>query len=196
MPLTIKRVGDWFQVLVDVEIADEDAAAAGDRVMSWLIETGVIGAEQTDCVLDADTGYPPGGNYGHAIGNSSADAPRFWTNGVSFHVGRRVYYTLGALTVGCQRCGYREDLAPVERTRWQTDFFAAFDDWQGGGSGSIPCLGCGHANGLNDWDWGPNPWAFGAFGLTFWNWAPLADSFIDEMRAMLGHRIIYNADKL
>lgn len=73
-------MGDWSQSLVDVEVSAEDAPESGARLTRWLIDIGVISAEQTDCVLGSPLGHPPGANYGCAVGGTDP-APVLWTNG-------------------------------------------------------------------------------------------------------------------
>jgi hypothetical protein len=34
------------------------------------------------------------------------------------------------------------------------------------------------------------PCAFAELGLRFWNWPPLADAFVADLAARLGHRLV------
>jgi hypothetical protein len=97
-------VGDWAQMLVDIEVGDEAAGDAGRRLTSWLVEQRIVAAELTDCVFGAEAGYPPGENYGHAIGKPSAE-PGWRRNGVEIHVGRQVYWGADLEAIRCRRCG-------------------------------------------------------------------------------------------
>jgi hypothetical protein len=188
-------MGDWAQSIVDVDSTGEEAAELGERLTVWLVDTGVIARELTDCALGSPLGHSPGTNYADAIG-AAVDPPNLWTNGVEIGVGRTVYYTMDLQGVTCPRCGRYEELES-EASRWHTVFGAALNDWYSGTSaGAIACPGCGAVNGLNDWDWGAHPYAFGELGVTFWNWHPLSQEFIAEVGRFLGHRVVYNNHKL
>jgi hypothetical protein len=97
--------------------------------------------------------------------------------------------------ISCRRCEYQEPIAPRATSRWHSAFSDAVNDWVGGGAGLVSCLGCGADNDLNDWDWGYLG-AFGAPGVTFWNWDHLSDTFIAEVGEFLGHRLVYTFHKL
>lgn len=192
-------MGDYFQSLADVDISIRDAAEAKSRLTSWLVDREIICAELTDCVLGVpEGGHAPGANYAYALGSLRGynDPPRLATNGMEISVGRQVYWGGDLDAVTCPRCAHRELMRPRELSRWDTAFNDAIDDWLRGGAGLVDCLGCGAPLGLNDWDWG-YPWAFGGLGITFWNWDDLADTFIAEIRQLLGgHRLVYCANKL
>lgn len=189
-------MGDWAQRLVDLEVTGAAAVEAAQRLTEWLVARGIVLEEVTDCVLGGPGGHPPGDNYALAVGDPAAVAPVLWTNGAEIRSGREVQWTLDMEAVTCPRCGYRETLEP-RVSRWDTAFHGALDRWLNGGDpGTIACLGCGAAHGLNDWDWGENPWAFGELAVTFWNWHPLSAHFIAETTEFLDHRVIYNSYKL
>jgi hypothetical protein len=121
---------------------------------------------------------------------------RYWTNGLVIETSRQVYPGAALESVTCPNCGHVEAMSPREQGRWDTAFDAAISEWLAGGRGLVPCLGCDAGIGLNDWDWG-YPWAFGALGLTFWNWDELSEGFIAETGALLdGHRLVHSQYKL
>lgn len=185
-------MGDWSQSLVDVEVSAEDAPELGARLTRWLIDTGVISAEQSDCVLGTPLGHPPGPNYGHAIGGTEP-APVLWTNGAAISVGRVVSHSYEPEVLTCRRCGHREVPAPDDQN-WQAAF-AAIGDWADGGVGAMSCPSCGADNDVNGWDWEPT-WGFGLLTMEVWNWNPLAPEFIAEVSGFLRHRIVYTNFKL
>lgn len=164
----------------------------GARLSRWLIDTEVISAEQTDCVLGTPLGHPPGPNYGHAIGGT-APAPVLWTNGAAISAGRVVSYSYPPEVLTCRHCRRRELLTPDDQ-KWQAAF-AAIGDWADGGVGAMPCPSCGAANDVNGWDWEP-AWGFGLLTMEVWNWNPLAPEFIAEVSRFLGHRVVYTNFKL
>ncbi|MEX7473232.1 hypothetical protein AB4Z39_26390 [Mycobacterium adipatum] len=192
-------MGEYFQSIVDVEIGVHEAADAKSRLTAWLVDREVIEAGLTDCVLgEPGGGHAPGANYAYALGcqRDYVDPPRLWANGMAISVGRQVYWGGDLEAVICPRCARREQMRPREQGRWDTVFNDAIDDWVRGGAGLVECVGCGAQIGLNDWDWG-YPWAFGALGVTVWNWDDLADDFVAEIGQVLGgHRLVYSANKL
>ncbi|WP_066897300.1 hypothetical protein [Mycolicibacterium houstonense] len=185
-------MGDWSQSLVDVEVSAGDAPELGARLTRWLIDTGVISAEQTDCVLGSPLGHPPGPNYGRAVGGTDP-APVLWTNGAAISVGRVVSYSYEPEVLICRLCQHRELLVPNDEQREAA--FAAIGDWADGGAGAMPCPSCGAVNDLNGWDWKP-AWGFGLLTMEVWNWHPLAPEFIAEISRFLGHRVVYTSFKL
>ena len=56
-------------------------------------------------------------------------------------------------------------------------------------SDALVCARCGERTGFNGWRW-PVPCAFAELGLRFWNWPPLADAFVADLAAWLGHRLV------
>jgi hypothetical protein len=102
-------MGDWAQNIVDVDVTGDEATELGERLTAWLVDTGVIASELTDCVLGSPAGHPPGAHYAHAIG-AATDPPNLWSNGVEIGVGRTVYYTMDLQGVTCPRCGRFEEL--------------------------------------------------------------------------------------
>ena len=118
-------------------------------------------------------------------------SPRQWTNGGYVAIGRRAHWGGGDVDgLACAQCGRPEDVA-ADGERWQRTFMSAIAEWMDGGDGSITCPGCGARNELGDWDWGSRPWGFGEVSAVFWNWKPLAQSFIDEVSGVLGHPVRY-----
>lgn len=193
-------MGDYAQALVDIDVSDEAAPQLKQRLLRWLIEKRVVVEQVSDCVLGSKGGYAPGENYGYALwghdGAYRAEPPRLWTNGLSIDIDRTVYWGGDLEWVQCPQCGFREMMTLREEGRWDTAFDEAITRWHGGGVGLVPCLGCGADIGLNDWKWS-DPWAFGALGVKIWNWEPLGEDFIAQVRDVLdGHRVVYSAYKL
>lgn len=185
-------MGDWSQSLVDVEVSAEDAPELGARLTRWLVDTGVIMAEQSDCVLGTPLGHPPGPNYGRAVGGTEP-APVLWANGAAISVGRVVSHSYEPEALACRYCGHQEVLA-LNDQKLQVAF-AAIGDWADGGVGAIPCPSCSAANDVNGWDWKPT-WGFGLLTMEVWNWNPLAPEFIADVSGFLGHRVVYTNFKL
>lgn len=185
-------MGDYAQTLCDVDASDDAAAALKQRLQAWLVDKRIIESDVTDCVVSSEGGHRPAENYGYAIygrEGTQLDLPA-GANGLEIAVGRRVYSGADLEAVICLQCRHRESMTPREHGRWDTAFNSAIKEWSAGGPGLVPCLRCGATNGLNDWDWG-YPWAFGALGVTVWNWDELSADFIAEVSDVLGgHHVI------
>lgn len=187
------------QTLCDIDASDAEAEGLKQRLLEWLIAKRIIQPEITDCVLSPEGGYPQGENYGFAICGQDVEPtnpPRPGINGLEVKAGRMGYWGGDLEAVVCPHCRHRESMTPREEGRWDTDFGDAINDWVAGGAGLVTCLECGSRNGLNDWEWS-HPWAFGALGMTMWDWDGLSPTFIAEVSKVLdGHRLVYSAFKL
>jgi ribosomal protein S27AE len=185
-------MGDWFEVIADVEATAEEADRLAADMLAWLVERGIVMAEQTDCVLGG-LGYAPGPNYTAAVTEPDANLHRLQTNGLNVVTGQTVFYSMGVDRIICPRCG-AVVVDQDDELSWPR-FSASIDDWYAGGSGIQTCERCGEAAGLNDWHWSP-PWGFGYLGFEFWNWPRLNPDFIAEVSGRLGHRIVTPCGKL
>ena len=195
-------MGEYFESIADVEATEDQAAGLAQRLTSWLIESGVIAAERTDCVI-GDLGYPPGPGWASVVIEADeAHTPYLRNNGLEVSVGRTVFHSGGdgVSDVECPRCGahvaLQEDSGPTPS--WDA-FSATLGTWyEGGESSVVACPRCSRPVDFNDWiwteDWGRFAVAF--LGLTFWNWPPLTDSFVAEVAARLGHRVVRTRGKL
>ncbi|OHV01748.1 hypothetical protein [Mycobacterium talmoniae] len=194
-------MGDWFQRVVDVQTSGADAEVQAARLRSWLIAERIIEPVLTDCVLGEPRGHPPGADFATALADGFTDenlalTRTLWTNGMDISTGRQVYWVaepVGPLT--CPHCGHLEEMDHPQ-SRWNGAFNDAFTAWLAGGDGRVPCVSCNALVALNDWDWGPYPWAFGELGITMWNWPPIAAEFVARVGDLLGDRVVYNCGKL
>jgi hypothetical protein len=101
-------LGDWFQTIVDVQVTPQASEALAADVLGWLISSGVVSAERTDCVLDSDLGYPPGPRSDEAV-DASGWSGRWqdgWTNGLDITTGSTVFHSGqgGPEAVTCPHC--------------------------------------------------------------------------------------------
>jgi hypothetical protein len=195
-------VGEYFQIIADVEATEIEAAVLAETVVRWLVADGVIMPDTGDCVLGAEFGYPPGPCYTAATTGPSAHLRGLVTNGVAVSTGRQVFHP-GQADLGpviCPRCDRTvvlEDPVTGELTgRWEP-FSEALNTWYAGGSSKVRCPYCHAAVDFNDWRW-DNEWPFavGFLGFVFWNWPELNDRFIDQVAERLGHRLIVTGGKL
>jgi hypothetical protein len=183
-------MGDYFQTLADVDATLEEAEAIATRIRDWLVDSRIIEPEPQNCVLGMNnTGYPPL-NYEQVIDElpgSGYDLHQLKNNGLEIELGRRVFHNgQSGVTITCPKCG-----APCG-DKWAE----AISEWyENTGAGMLRCFQCGQERSITEWSFDP-PWGFGNLGFTFWNWPPLKESFIDEMKKRIAHRTVFIADKL
>lgn len=195
-------MGDYFQAIADVEAAQVEAPGLAASAISWLVDGGIIADDRADCVLGAESGYPPGPRYAAAVTAPDEMLPSLRTNGVAVHTTRTLFYPVQA-EIGpatCCQCGHRAELESPTRgqmTAHWGPFSDALNEWMAGGPGMVTCPRCRQAAGINDWQW-PDDWALavGFLGFTFWNWPLLSRSFIAEVSLQLGHRVVVTQGKL
>jgi uncharacterized Zn-finger protein len=195
-------VGDFFQIVADVEASEAEAPALAASVVGWLGDSGIITGEQAGCVLGAAAGYPPGPGYAAAVTDPDELLAGLKVNGLQVSATRSVFVP-GQAVIGpvtCPHCGRDVELQdPADgtpTTRWKL-FSDALGNWMAAEPSGVTCPYCWQAAGLNDWYWGVDwPVAVGFLGFTFWNWPPLSSSFIAQLQERLGHRIVVTGGKL
>jgi len=194
-------MGDYFEIIADAEATEDQAAGLAASVVSWLAHEGIIAAQPADCVLGAESGYPPGPRYTAAVTEPDEGLLRLWANGVEVCTTRAVFSPAQG-TVGsavCPLCGQSTDLddpATGEVTPQWEPFSDAFSAWMEDGPGEVRCPRCGQVARLNDWRWINEPFVVGFLGFTFWNWPLLSESFIAQVASHLEHRVIVIRGKL
>jgi hypothetical protein len=145
---------------------------------------------------------PAGPNYLTAVTEPDRMVLKLRTNGVEVHMTKTVFVSVqGEIgPVACPRCGQGvvlEDPGTGETTAHWEKFSDALDQWWAGESGLVACPHCQQPSGLNDWQWtGDWPIAVGFLGFTFWNWPALSESFIAQVAARLGNRVVVTKGKL
>lgn len=99
-------MGDYFQIIADVEATQAEAQALAESVVRWLAGDGIIMPTATDCVLGAESGYPPGPRYDVATTVPSAYLLGLRANGLEVSTDRQVFHPgQGELApVRCPRC--------------------------------------------------------------------------------------------
>lgn len=193
-------VGDFFQRIGDIEVAPEEAEELGAAMVGWLVDTEVIAAGRTECVLGSALGHPPGPRYADAVTEPDPSLAGLWSNGLEVVTGRTVFDG-GQDELESATCPHCATTVRLVDDHWQLDdrvwepFQRAISVWHSGGAGLVGCPACAQAAGLNDWSWRPE-WGFGHLGFTFWNWPPLAPEFLAEFARRLGHRVVCPAGKL
>lgn len=179
-------MGDWFQILADIDATEAQAPDLAAKTVDWLVSAQIIVADRTACILGTDLGHAPGPRFADAVTNPAF--PCVATRGVEIRTGRSVFHggQSGIDRISCPNC---RAVTPT------AEMIDSVGGWFDTGLTEHPCSACGAVAELNDWRWEPR-WAFGYFGLRFWNWPELSRRFVDELAARLGHRIVVVADKL
>jgi hypothetical protein len=195
-------VGDYFEIIADVEATEAEAPEFAAAVVDWLTGEDIIAAEPADCVLGAESGYPPGPRYASAVREPDERLFRLRTNGVEVCTSRAVFAPIqGEMgPVACPYCEQRidlEDRATGQTTPQWEAFSDALNAWMEGGPSEVCCPQCGQGAGFNDWHWISEwPFAVGFLGFTFWNWPPLSEPFIAQTASLLTHRVVITRGKL
>jgi len=173
-------VSDFAQVVVDLEVGQEAAAALGDRIRKWLVEAQVIEPETTDSALSG-VAHRPGPNAGSALSGNDDAFMSLATNGLHISVGRKVHDAgANGIELHCEACG--RGFAPG------SSYHQAAESWFGGNDhATFACPNCGTAKLLAEWR-GPCSWGFGNLAFEFWNWPRLSEEFLAAMGRQLGHR--------
>jgi hypothetical protein len=181
-----------YETIADVEATEDEAESLGQSVLSWLIDSGIVVAEASDCVAGG-SGHAPGPRWADAVSDPSLGRPHLWANGLEVDVGRSWFHAgeFGVEEVTCPYCDTVTQLGDdggEPPSAWQP-FSRAIKEYHEGGQGVLDCPACKRPVGLNAWTWGP-PTAFGELGFTFWNWPLLSPKFIAELSRRLGHRTV------
>jgi hypothetical protein len=182
-------MSDFFQAIVDLDASEREAPESAARIREWLIAGGIIENRMTDCILGNDPGFPPGLNYIRATERTDPLLFQVRTNGLEIIVKREVFCSIsGEQMLICSACSGRFE--PPEG--WHD----AIDEWsQRKGPGLLACPACNAERPITEWQHDP-AWGFGNLGFQFWNWPRLKTSFIEEVSARLGHRVVLTFGKL
>jgi len=196
-------VGDYFERIIDVEVAADDAGALAEQTVDWMVSRGWLLREtsrDTMYSLQVDEGYRPGPEWSRITQEWGAD----WMPGpVAVIVGRYPHFAgQGAIepsAADCPHCRATTVIIDYPQ-RWEADkavwqpFADAIDAWRDTGAGAVTCVSCGTASPVTDWEWA-DEFALGALAFDFWGWPPLTDEFVAELGARLGHRIGHHTGK-
>lgn len=191
-------MGDYFQTFVDKEASLSEVDDLSQKVLSWLVDKGIVLSTPSNCVLSLEgMGYPPGLNFRDVVeifirpdpnhpGKQIMIINNLTPNGLEIIKGRTVFHAgQGGMEVICRQCQTTFDHKSL--TTWGD----AVDEWYKElGAGVIKCPRCGFEESVVEWQYKP-PWGFGNLGFKFWNWPPFLPSFIKELEAQLGHKMVF-----
>ncbi|MFD3744070.1 hypothetical protein [Nocardia sp. NPDC058633] len=196
-------MGDFFERIVDLEVAADDAGAVAQRMVDWMVTRGWLLRETSGEAmysLQVDEGYVAGPEWAEIVQNWGEDwipAP------VAVIVGRNAHYSgQGAVepaTAICPQCRAATVIIDYPRA-WEADpavwqpFSEAIDAWKESGQGAVSCASCATASPIVTWKW-DDGFALGTLAFDFWGWPPLTDEFIAEFTDRLGHRIEHHTGK-
>ncbi|MFI1419619.1 hypothetical protein ACH4VX_16770 [Streptomyces sp. NPDC020731] len=185
-------MGDFLQVIVDLDATGAEAERLADRVVAWLAAEGVVLAERTPCVPGQPLGHPPGPHWHRAV---TDDWDRPPSDGLAVHTGR-TGFTSGADMPGAALCPRCASATALDDATWER-FTRAMQTWYDGGAAVVGCPVCAAAVSVPDWTWDEAPLAFGSLGLEFCNWPDLTPEFrARAAEALNGHRTAYVWGKL
>lgn len=199
-------MGDYFQTIVDKQASIDEVDNLDQKIIAWLVNSGIVLPTRTDCVLsNGGMGYAPGPNFRDVVEILIQIDPEYpnkqiiidhdleslRTNGLAVIKKRTVFHSgQGSMEIICPQCQTAFDHKTLKN--WS----GAVDEWYGEmGEGIIACSSCGHSETVTEWQYDP-PWGFGNLGFKFWNWPPLLPSFVEEVGKQLGHEIIFVYGKL
>jgi hypothetical protein len=84
-------VGNYFEIIAGAEAIEDEAPGRAALVVDWLTREGIIAAEPANCVLGAESGYPPGPRYAAAVTEPDERLLGLWANGVEVCTSRAVF---------------------------------------------------------------------------------------------------------
>jgi hypothetical protein len=190
-------MGDYFEMLVDVEVSIADAPALSDRILNRFREIGLITGDPNDkCVLGG-TGYRPGPAVSELYVPGEREL-KFWTFtacGVEPRVGREFnYWALGPVWEGltCPACSTH--FSPSS-DRLDDQMWRSIIEWMdNSGPALLFCPSCGVGHPIAEWISKP-PIGFGHLAFRFWNWPRLDSSswkldIAQKLREITGHTIV------
>lgn len=101
------------------------------------------------------------------------------TNGIELITEKQVFENggNGLEEVNCPNCG---------ENNIENDWGNSLGNWDSGtDSDKLKCQNCGTENSVTEFEFKPT-WAFGNFGVTFWNWTKLNPKFVAELEKIIG----------
>ena len=172
-------MSDTFISLVSEELNSADSRKMAKKVIAFLSEQKIVEKNLTDCVLGSSRGHAPAENYRAILEKLELDLTELKTNGVELITEKKVFDNggNGLEEVNCPNCG---------ENNIENDWGNALGNWYNGTDpDKVKCQKCGIKNSVTEFEFIPT-WAFGNFGITFWNWAKLNPKFVAELEKIIG----------
>ncbi len=181
----LKKVSDHYTSIVSEKTNPADSQELAERIVNFLTEKKIIEKELSDCVLGS-TGHKPAENFGSILEKQNEGFLYSKTNGLEIITERRVFENggNGLDQVNCPNCG---------QNQIEEDWGSALENWNdNSASDLVKCSNCLSKNSITKFYFEPN-WAFGDFGLIFWNWGKFKTEFLIELEKVIGTelKIVY-----
>ena len=172
-------MSDTYISLVSEKINSVDSKKTAEKIIEFLSERKIAKKNLSDCVLGSSKGYAPAENYRNAIVKSELDFSELKINGIELITERQVFENGGNVLeeVNCPNCG---------ENNIENDWGNSLENWHSGiDTDKIKCQKCGTEKSITQFEFKPT-WAFGNFGITFWNWTRLNPKFVAELEKIIG----------
>jgi hypothetical protein len=146
------------------------------EILNWLVSRDIVKSVQSDCVLGSDKGYAISNGAKQVCADPNSLPFDLTTNGLELVINRQIFHTgeNGIEKLICPSCN--QDISNED---WEF-----FDDWSEEKNDDLTCPICNVSTNIHKYSFSPQ-WGFSNLAFTFWNWPPLADSFIAEFKDKL-----------
>ncbi len=188
-------MGDYFQKLAAPDVGRSDAAAVAKQLENWLVENKIAGLPKTDNVLSSEEGFPPGENADQYVVENRGPIPRdLWTNGIDISNEPTVFHesqgfpTFEAI---CPKCASK-----TSDETFMEGFGEAYASWIDDEASGIVCPACDQLSRLTEWRTDPDCLQAANVGVTIWNWPPISEALLEEIKKITQSEIVYIFGKL
>ncbi|SIR86691.1 hypothetical protein [Micromonospora avicenniae] len=166
-----------FEAIVCTDVTLQAAAEVGERLREWLLREEILLPE-----LNAEQAHPAGSQAVQTItcscGQAGVDGD--FPGAAKLIIGRNIYWSEWGHNLHCPVCQYafepEDDEALEAMAQWE----------RGEPAGEVGCPDCGLRRPLTDWD---SDWGYGNLGIEFWDWQPLAYSFVHRVGRLTDSRV-------
>jgi hypothetical protein len=168
--------------VVDLDVTGADTQVRADAVRDWLLESGIIVPNPDYDELWQPSAYAAGPSAANAFPGYEGDFAHLGVlanSGVDINTDRQIYHPVAnEERPTCPACGTKLDDAASANI---------IDDWFEKAEPIVTCSNCGASSRIGDW---PGEWTYhvGDVAVTFNNWPPLSDAFIEQVGRRLGNR--------
>src|SRR5215831_15732073 len=169
-----------FEAIVCIDVTLPMAAEVGERLREWLFREEVLLPD-----LDDEQAHRAGPKARLTTsglwGESPAEGPDpHLTAAANLIVGRNIYWSEWGHNLYCPICHYTFEPEDDEALE-------AMAPWlRGEPAGEVSCPDCELRKPLIDWD---GDFGYGNLGIEFWDWPPLAYSFVHRVQRLTDSRI-------
>ena len=174
-----KKMSDTYISIVSEKLNVANSQNTAEKIVKFLTEQKISQRNLTDCVLSLSHGHKPAENHQNALKNPKLDFTELKTNGIELITEKQVFHNggNGLDEVNCPYCG---------ENNIENDWGNSLDNWYNGtDSDKVKCFNCNTVNIITKFEFKPT-WAFGNFGITFWNWTELTPQFVTELEKIIG----------